>query len=166
MLGILPSILVLGLLALVAAVLARRYRSPSGLNVERRAAAIALLLATAVQAVHFGEEWATDFHVRFPALVGLPAMPLSFFVGFNLVWIAIWIACIPRLRGGSSSFVFFAAWFLALAGMLNAIAHPLMAVAANGYFPGLISSPIIGLAGLWLWLRLRDAVRPQESATG
>jgi len=56
--------------------------------------------------------------------------------------------------------------FLAPTAMLNAIAHPLMAVAVNGYFPGLISSPLIGLAGLWLWLKLRDAVRPRDSATG
>jgi len=164
MLSIVPSIVVLGLVALVAVALARRHRSPAALRVERHAASVALLIATAVQSVHFCEEWATGFHIRFPALFGLPAMSMTFFVAFNLAWIAIWIVCIPRLRE-SSSFAFFAAWFLALAAVLNAIAHPLMAVAVNGYFPGLISSPLIGLAGLWLWLKLRKAVRPQDSVT-
>ena len=163
--GILPSIIVLGLLALVAVALARRHRSPAALIAERRAASNALLIATAVQSAHFCEEWATGFHVRFPALFDLPAMPLSFFVGFNLAWIAIWIACIPGLRV-SNRFAFFAAWFLALAGMLNAVAHPVMAGAAQGYFPGLISSPFVGLAGLWLWLKLGDAVPQGDVASG
>jgi hypothetical protein len=58
---------------------------------------------------------------------------------------------------------FFAAWFLAIAGALNGIGHPLMAVAAGGYFPGLVSSPFVGLACIWLWIRLREATR--SSAT-
>mgnify|MGYP001811772706 CR=1 FL=1 len=83
-------------------------------------------------------------------------MSLPVFLGFNLVWIAIWVASIPGLRSGSAG-AFFAAWFLAIAGALNGIAHPLLAVAAGGYFPGLLSSPLIGAAGVWLWLRLRAA---------
>lgn len=165
MLSILPSVTVLGLLALVAAALVHRRRSPAALAAERQAAASALSVATAAQSVHFCEEWAAGFHIRFPALFGLPAMPLSFFVAFNLVWIAIWIACIPRLRS-SSSLAFFGAWFLALAGMLNGIAHPLMAISVNGYFPGLLSSPLIGAAGLWLWLKLRSAFQPPEGTIG
>ena len=55
-----------------------------------------------------------------------------------------------------------AAWFLAIAGMFNGIAHPLLAVAAGGYFPGLASSPFIGAASVWLWFRLRSATRPKE----
>ncbi|MCP5090226.1 MAG: hypothetical protein GY949_04810, partial [Gammaproteobacteria bacterium] len=58
------------------------------------------------------------------------------------------------------SFAYFAAWFLAIAGMLNGVAHPLLAIAAGGYFPGLITSPFIGAAGVWLWLGLRKATRP------
>jgi len=47
---------------------------------------------------------------------------------------------------------------VALAGMLNAIAHPLLALAANCYFPGLVTSPFIGAAALWLWSKLQRAV--------
>lgn len=83
-------------------------------------------------------------------------MPLSFFVCFNLAWIAIWITSVRLLRRGRRA-AFFAAWFLAIAGVLNGVAHPLMALASGGYFPGLITSPIIGIAGVILWRRLRGA---------
>ncbi|MEQ8857548.1 MAG: HXXEE domain-containing protein [Pseudomonadales bacterium] len=83
-------------------------------------------------------------------------MPLSVFVGFNLVCIGLWIAAIPGLRS-ASPWALGAAWFLAIAGVMNGIAHPLLAVAAGGYFPGLVSSPLIGVAGLVLWRRLRAA---------
>lgn len=88
--------------------------------------------------------------------MGLDPMPLSFFVAFNLAWIAIWFVAMPFLRRGSRA-AFFSAWFLAIAGMLNGIAHPMMAIASGGYFPGLFSSPLIGIAGLVLWHRLRSA---------
>ena len=157
MLSIVPSIVVLGLVALVAIALARRHRSSAKRGPERRAASLALLLATVIQAVHFSEELATGFHERFPALLGLPPMPLSFFVGFNLAWIVIWIAAVPGVQS-AKPVAFFAAWFLALAGMLNAIAHPLLALAVNCYFPGLVTSPLIGAAALWLWLKLQSTV--------
>lgn len=54
-----------------------------------------------------------------------------------------------------------AAWFLAIAGMFNGIAHPLLAIAAGGYFPGLVNSPFIGVASVWFWLRLLRATRPR-----
>jgi hypothetical protein len=57
---------------------------------------------------------------------------------------------------------FFAAWFLAIAGMFNGIAHPFLALAAGRYFPGLVSSPVIAAASVWLWLRLRDATLPSS----
>ena len=43
---------------------------------------------------------------------------------------------------------------LAIAGTFNGIAHPALALAAGGYFPGLISSPVIGVAGVLLWRSL------------
>lgn len=32
------------------------------------------------------------------------------------------------------------------------IAHPILAIAAGGYFPGLVSSPFNGVASVRLWL--------------
>ena len=162
MLSVIPSLVVLGLVALAALRLSWRRTSPSGLATERIAASRTLAVATAVQTAHFAEELATGFHIRFPALLGLQPMSLSFFVAFNVAWIAVWLASVPVLRSGHRA-AFFAAWFLALAAMLNGVAHPLMAVASGGYFPGLVSSPFIGVAGIALWRRLQRATSAGEA---
>jgi hypothetical protein len=163
MLSMLPSVVVLGLAALAAALLALGRRSPPENVAERLAAARALALAVAAQAIHFAEEAATGFHERFPALLGLSGIPFSLFVLFNLAWLAIWIASVSGLRSGRAV-AFFAAWFLAIAGMVNGIAHPLLAIAADEYFPGLLSAPLVGGASVWLWVSLRKATRPDASA--
>jgi len=156
MLSVLPSIVVLGMVALYALALARRRPSPPQKTAERRKASHALALATGLQCVHFLEEASTGFHEQFPAMLGLPGMSYSVFVAFNLTWIAIWIASIAGLRSARPA-AFFAAWFLAAAGVLNGIGHPLMAIVTGDYFPGLWSSPFIGLACAWTWSKLRAA---------
>ena len=154
--SVVPSVVVLGLVAIVAVRLARSRSSPIESAKETIAASTFLIVATAIQGAHFAEEWATDFHVQFPALLGLDPMPLWFFVAFNLAWIAIWIVSVPFIRLGRRP-AFFAGWFLAIAGTLNGVAHPMMAIESGGYFPGLITSPFIGVAGVILWLRLHRA---------
>ncbi len=156
--SLLPSICILGLAALAALILARSRRSPAENKSQRLAASRALALATAVQAMHFAEEAATGFHERLGPVFGLPEMQFSFFMAFNLAWLGIWIVSIPGVRSAHTG-AFFAAWFLAIAGMLNGIGHPLLAAAAGGYFPGLVSSPFIAGASVWLWLQLRLATR-------
>jgi hypothetical protein len=50
----------------------------------------------------------------------------------------------------------FPLWFLGIACALNGLAHPLLALRSGGYFPGLITSPLVGVAGvLLLWRTLR-----------
>lgn len=159
LLSLLPSLFVLGLAAIAAAVLARSRPSPAAGAVQRLAAANALAVTLVIQGGHFAEEASTGFPERLGILLGLPAMPMSFFLAFNLAWLVIWIASIAGIRSGRT-LAFFAAWFLAITGMFNAIAHPLLAIAAGGYFPGLITSPIIGAAAVWLWRRLRAATQP------
>ncbi len=160
MLNVLPSIIVLGLAGLAALVLALGRWSPPENVRQRRDAARVLPLSVGIQSIHFAEEAATGLHERLGALLGLPGIPLAFFVVFNLTWLGIWVASVPGLRSARAA-AFFAAWFLAIAGMINLIAHPLLAIAAGGYFPGLVSSPFIGVASVWLWLRLRRATRPR-----
>jgi len=156
--SMLPSLFILGLVALAALRQTRNFPSSPELIDERASAARALGFAVALQAVHFTEEAVTGFHEQFPALFGLPPMSLTFFITFNLVWLGIWIVSIAGIRTGST-FAFFAAWFLAMAGVLNGIAHPLLTVAVGGYFPGLASSPFVAGAGIWLWMQLRTAAR-------
>ena len=157
--SMLPSIFALGLATLFALLLTLRRRSSHGSVAERLAAARALALATGVQAIHFAEEAGTGFHEALPAQFGLPSMSFSIFAAFNLVWLAIWMASVPGLRSSHPA-AFFAAWFLAIAGMFNGIAHPLLAIASGGYFPGLVTSPFIAFASVWVWRRLLRATGP------
>ena len=110
-------------------------------------------LAVAAQALHFGEEWLGGFPDRFPTLLGLAAWPTAFFVGFNVAWLAAWILVLVR-PFALPGFTLFALWFLAIAGLINGIAHPLLALATGGYFPGLWTAPLTGTAGLLLLLAL------------
>lgn len=161
MISLLPSLIALGAAALCALLLARRRPSPGPKQAERYAAARVLGLATAIQAVHFAEEAASGFSERLGAVFGLPEMPFGLFVLFNLGWLGIWIASVWGIRHGRPA-AFFAAWFLAIAGMVNGIAHPLLAIADGGYFPGLVTSPVIGVASVWLWTRLRAATEARS----
>lgn len=101
------------------------------------------------QSIHFFEEYSQGFYIRFPELLGLTPWPSSFFTSFNLAWILI-CTISAAIVGKSSKLPIFPLWFLALASLANAIAHPLMALASMGYFPGLWTSPISGLLGLLL----------------
>lgn len=157
----LPSLVVLGLAAGVALHLAASRWSPPERLDERLAAGRALAVATAVQAIHFAEEAATGFQRELGPLFGLPGIPLSIFVVFNVAWLGIWVASIFGLRS-ARPIAFFAAWFLAIAGIVNGIAHPLLAFAARGYFPGLLSSTAVAASCLWLWHRLQKATRPRQ----
>ncbi|MDX1500198.1 MAG: HXXEE domain-containing protein [Woeseiaceae bacterium] len=146
--GAIPSLSILGAVALAAFARMRPF-PPTAAGAERRAAAAALLLATSVQAAHFTEEAYSGFHAAFPAMFGLPAIPFAAFVAFNVAWLAAWLLAVPALAAGNR-LAMFAAWFLALAALLNGIAHPALAIAAGAYFPGLVTSPLIALAGLRL----------------
>ncbi|MDH3223576.1 MAG: HXXEE domain-containing protein [Gemmatimonadota bacterium] len=156
MVSTLPSATVLGLAALAALVLTARRRSPTERTVERRAAARVLTLTATLQAVHFLEEASTGFTDRLGSLLGLPSMPFSLFVTFNVAWLAIWFMAIPALRAGHRP-AFFVAWFLAVAEVFNGVAHPGLALASGTYFPGLWSSPVVAALGIWLFWKLRRA---------
>lgn len=119
------------------------------------------LVATCLilQSAHFVEEYTTRFYERFPSLLGLASWSARFFVVFNVAWLTIWIFAALRLRSGARVVVF-PLWFLAIAMVANGIAHPLLAVAAGGYFPGLITAPVLGIAGVALWMRLLSLTRP------
>lgn len=161
MTSLLPSIVILGTVAVFAAYLANARASPPERTEERRAAALALAVVLVIQAVHVVEEGTTGLHVRFPALFGLPPASFGAFVVVNVLALGIGAASIPALRAGRGTFFF--PWFLALAGLLNLVLHPLAALAVGGYFPGLLSSPFTGAAGVLLLVRLRAATAEVRS---
>jgi hypothetical protein len=115
-----------------------------------------------IQGLHFVEELFTGFETRFPVLLGLAPWPETFFVSFNLAWIVIWAGAL--LTAGRVRVALFPLWFLAIAAMANGIFHPLAAAAVGGYFPGLLTAPLLGLAGVPLFARLMRCTQPTHVA--
>jgi hypothetical protein len=140
--------------AVVALLLTILRRPVDGDLAGRERVARLFLIGLAAHCLHFMEEFVTRFHDRFPALLGLPAWPENLFVVFNLIWLSIWILSAIGLQKGYP-LALFPVWFFAIAAIANGIAHPMLAVVARGYFPGLITSPMIGVLGVLLWLRLK-----------
>lgn len=151
--GILPSIAILGTVAAVALYLTLARGSVGGSGTQLRAAVWIAIATVLLQGTHFAEELATGFHLRFPELFGLAPMPVGFFVWFNLGWFAIWSLSLWGLAT-RRRIALFPLWFLALAAVVNLAAHPLLALRQGGYFPGLISSPFVGIAGAILFRQL------------
>ena len=116
------------------------------------------LVGVAAHCTHFLEEFVTRFQVRFPALLGLPAWSENFFVCFNLAWLTIWVLSAIGLQM-RFRIALFPIWFFAIAAIMNGIAHPVLAILAGGYFPGLITSPVVGVLGVLLWLNLQALTR-------
>lgn len=140
--------------AVLALLLTILRRPVDGDLVGRERTVRLFLIGLAAQCMHFMEEFVTRFQDRFPALLGLPAWSQNFFVVFNLAWLSVWIVSAIGLRRGYR-LALFPVWFFAIGAIVNGIAHPMLAVVAQGYFPGLITSPIVGVLGVLLWLRLQ-----------
>ena len=120
-----------------------------------RHAAPTYLVVLALQCLHFVEEFITGFHLRFPMRLGLEAWPNSFFVIFNGVWLCLWtLAAAAILVGRAPRVAGIAVWFLTFAAIGNGIAHPVLAISSGGYFPGLVTAPLLGLGGILLWRKL------------
>jgi len=145
--------------AIVALLLTILRRPVDGDLAGRERTARIFLIGVAAQCMHFMEEFVTRFQDRFPALLGLSAWSANFFVVFNLIWLCVWILSAIGLRKGYR-LALFPVWFFAIGAMVNGIAHPILALVAHGYFPGLITSPIVGVLGVLLWLRLQALTTP------
>lgn len=139
--------------AAVALYLTLSRRPTAASHSDRRRAVAIFVLLLAFQAMHAAEEYATGFHEQFPAALGLAPWPAAFFVTFNLTCLAVWAIAVVGLRSGYRP-AFFPVWFLAIAGMANGIGHPLLAIRTGGYFPGLLTSPLVGVGGILLWRSL------------
>jgi len=146
---------VLWVAAALALLLTILRRPVDGDLAGREQTARLFLLGLAVQCMHFMEEFITHFQDRFPALLGLPPWSERFFVAFNLIWLSVWILSAIDLQR-AYRFALFPVWFFAIAAVANGIAHPMLAAVVHGYFPGLITAPVLGVLGVLLWLRLME----------
>lgn len=133
-------------------------RSPGAVKLPIRAAAYAILL----QLAHFLEETTAGFYDRFPAFLGLAPWPALFFVAFNFLWLVVWTASLWGIAAGIR-LAWFPLWFLALASMANGVVHLILAAASGGYFPGLATSPLVGVAGVVLTRRMIEATASARS---
>jgi hypothetical protein len=123
-----------------------------------------LLLGLAAQCLHFLEEFLTHFPQRFPALLGLAPWSDAFFAAFNLIWLCIWILCVLGLAL-RWRLALLPIWFFTLSCLLNGVGHPLLSLVSRGYFPGLITSPLVGVIGALLGWRLLAFTRRDAQAT-
>lgn len=145
----------------IAALLLTMFRVPVDARADdRRRTTMLFVAGVSLQALHFAEEYATRFFERFPPVLGEPPWSPSFFIIFNVFWLAIWILAAFGLQAGYRA-AFFPVWFFAIAAIVNGIAHPLLALRAGGYFPGLLTSPLLAIVGVWLWLRLVTVTSPR-----
>lgn len=144
-----PSIIALSAMAAVALAITVVRGGIHGDSAALRSAVRLAILGVVCQTAHFAEEAATGLNRRFPELFGLAPVSMESFVTVNVVALAVWVLSVPALRGRLSG-ALFPLWFLAVASVSNAFLHPALAVATGGYFPGLVSSPVVGVAGFFL----------------
>jgi hypothetical protein len=153
-------------LALAMAGVLTLARPARGDSVRLRTVVDSAVLVLAIQCAHVTEELSTGFPARFPVLLGLAPWPIAFFVPFNAFWIVVWgISCYGVMGGRRAAML--PLWFLAIASVANGVAHPLMSARTGGYFPGLFTSPLLGVAGVVLvrrLLRVTGYVAPQPGA--
>jgi len=149
------SSILLGTSGLTAAAALSLYLTLSRGNVASnpRSAVRLVVVAILLQTAHFGEEFTTGFHTRFPSLLGLSVWSPDFFTSFNLAWLVIWSLSAVGLSARFHA-ALFPIWFLSIGCVANGIAHPLLALLTGGYFPGLFTSPLIGVVGVVLFRRL------------
>jgi hypothetical protein len=151
--SILPSVAVLGAAGLIALFLTLTRGWADESKTRSRGAVHIALVAILFQAAHFAEELLTGFQERFPALFGLAPMPLRVFVLFNLAWLAIWSLSAWGLAARYRP-ALFPLWFLGIACIANGVAHPFFSLLGASYFPGLVTSPAVGILGVLLLQRL------------
>lgn len=118
----------------------------------------AFLLLVVAQAAHSVEEYLAGLYESFaPArfISGLISGDLA--VGFlvanaGLVAFGLWCWAVPVRSGWPSARGFL--WFWVAIEIGNGLAHPAFALVRGGYFPGLITAPLLLVPAVCLAIRL------------
>ena len=160
---ILPSAAILGTIAVIAMLLTSSRDWAADGRVRIRRAVWTTAVAVLSQAAHFSEELITGFHQRLPALFGLGPMSLRFFVSFNVAWLMIWSLCVWGVAARHRA-ALFPLWFLSVACIANGVGHPSFSVLVGGYFPGLVTSPVVGVVGVLLVRQMLSVTEPVVSS--
>jgi hypothetical protein len=122
----------------------------------------AALVTLALQTLYFVEQFGGNYQDFLFYLVGRQGWPDKVFIAFNLCWIAVWaLACAGALVRVWPFPCAALLWFLGIAALLNGVMSPALSLLTTGYFPGLVMSPFLWLAGLMLvrpsWKAARSA---------
>ncbi len=80
-------------------------------------------------------------------------MSLRLCISFNVAWLVIWALSAWGLAR-RHHVALFPLWFLGIGSVANGLLHPLLALNAGGYFPGLATSPVMAVVGALLLARL------------
>jgi hypothetical protein len=105
-------------------------------------------VALAVQFIHFAEEFATGFAMKFPSLYGGAPYSDTLFVTFNMVSYSIFtLTCILVFIRGIRFLLVPSLFFIVYGAIGNAIAHTWWSVYLHGYFPGLVTAQIYWILG-------------------
>lgn len=142
------------LLLVAAALAALRPLRPPSTGTRRRLVGLGVV-ALGLQVTHGVEELLTGFYDAFPRMLDLAPWGVRAFITFNVAWLIVWATSLIGVARGRRV-AEWPLWFLALALVANGVAHPLLALARRGYFPGLGTAPLVGVAGLLL---LREMLR-------
>ena len=149
--------------AAIVAVLLTVLRRPVAALPRRRQTTLAMAVVLVLQIVHAAEEFLTRFYQEFPSMLRLVEWPASFFLIVNMVCLALWTISL-FLIGAGVRLAYAPAWFLAIAAMINGVTHPLIAMRAGGYFPGLYTAPLLGAAGIVMWRSLNAITEPDPQS--
>lgn len=152
--SLLPTIVILGIAAMLALFLMLTSRWTDQFGNHIRSTIYVVIITIIFQAAHFSEELLTGLDKRLPDFFGLAPMSTQFFITFNLFWLFIWAVSTWGLAK-QVRLALFPIWFLAIGSIINGVGHPLLAALTAGYFPGLITAPLMGIMGLLLVKRLQ-----------
>lgn len=131
-------------------------------------AQFAFLLLVLVQAAHSAEEYATGLYEVFaPARLASSLVSDDLATGFvvlnaSLVAFGLWCYAVPVRSGRAGGRGWAWAWVLLELG--NGIGHPLLALSRGGYFPGVVTAPLLLLVAVWLAVLLVRSPVPSKPA--
>ncbi len=108
-------------------------------------------LALSLQFLHFTEEFTTGFAQRFPQIYGGTPYSPALFLQINMISYALFVlSALAAFAFGLRRALMPAVFFVLYGALGNAIAHPLWAIMAHGYFPGLFTALLYWVLGPWL----------------
>lgn len=112
------------------------------------------LFALAIQMLHFAEEYVMGFNEALPALFGSDPYPLTYWVVFNMVVYAFFIAGAIIIFMEWGAFYLVPIFFVLMAVIANAVGHIALSIYSGGYFPGLYTAMAYVLVGPLLLRKL------------